>query len=145
MSRTYTPKAEEISRKWYVVDAEGKPLGRLASEVAQILKGKHKPIYSPHMDVGDHVIVINADKVVLTGNKRQTKIHYWHTGYPGGIRQMTYEEFLSTKPERAVQKAIVGMLPKNRLGRQMSKKLKVYAGPEHPHAAQTPEPLEITV
>ena len=136
---------DDIVRKWYVVDASGKPLGRLATEVARVLKGKHKPMYTPHIDVGDHVIVINADKVVLTGNKLQTKIHYWHTGYPGGIRQMTYEKFLATRPVRVVEKAVKGMLPHTRLGRRMGMKLKVYAGPEHPHAAQKPEPLEITV
>ncbi|HOI38259.1 MAG TPA: 50S ribosomal protein L13 [Bacillota bacterium] len=145
MSATYTPKPDDIVRKWYVVDASGKPLGRLATEVARVLKGKHKPMYTPHIDVGDHVIVINADKVVLTGNKLQTKIHYWHTGYPGGIRQMTYEKFLATRPVRVVEKAVKGMLPHTRLGRKMGMKLKVYAGPEHPHAAQKPEPLEITV
>ncbi len=145
MSATYTPKPDDIVRKWYVVDASGKPLGRLATEVARVLKGKHKPMYTPHIDVGDHVIVINADKVVLTGNKLQTKIHYWHTGYPGGIRQMTYEKFLATRPVRVVEKAVKGMLPHTRLGRKMGMKLKVYAGPEHPHAAQEPEPLEITV
>ncbi|MBP7868526.1 MAG: 50S ribosomal protein L13, partial [Firmicutes bacterium] len=123
----------------------GKPLGRLATEVARVLKGKHKPMYTPHIDVGDHVIVINADKVILTGNKLQTKIHYWHTGYPGGIRQMTYGKFLATRPVRVVEKAVKGMLPHTRLGRRMGMKLKVYAGPEHPHAAQKPEPLEITV
>ncbi|HAI86255.1 MAG TPA: 50S ribosomal protein L13 [Firmicutes bacterium] len=145
MSATYTPKPDDIVRKWYVVDAAGKPLGRLATEVASVLKGKHKPMYTPHIDVGDHVIVVNADKVILTGNKLQTKIHYWHTGYPGGIRQMTYEKFLATRPVRVVEKAVKGMLPHTRLGRRMGMKLKVYAGPEHPHAAQKPEPLEITV
>ncbi|MCR4425398.1 MAG: 50S ribosomal protein L13 [Firmicutes bacterium] len=145
MSTTFMAKPEEVTRKWFVVDAAGKPLGRLASEVARILRGKHKPIYTPHVDVGDHVIVVNASKVVLTGKKLQTKMYYWHTLYPGGLRKMPYEKFLAIKPERAVEKAIKGMLPHNRLGRKMGMKLKVYAGPEHPHAAQKPEPLEITV
>ncbi|MGB4337767.1 MAG: 50S ribosomal protein L13 [Bacillota bacterium] len=143
MSATFTPTPDDITRKWYVVDAAGKPLGRLATEVATILKGKHKPIYTPYIDCGDHVIVINASKVVLTGNKLDKKIHYWHTGYPGGIRQMTYRRFIETKPEKVIEKAVKGMLPHGRLGRQMFKKLKVYAGPEHPHAAQQPEVLEI--
>ncbi len=145
MSATFTPTPGDITRKWYVIDAAGKPLGRLASEVARILKGKHKPIYTPFIDCGDHVVVINASKVVLTGNKLQDKIHYWHTGYPGGIRQMTYGKFIATKPERAVEKAIKGMLPHNRLGRKMALKLKVYAGSEHPHAAQQPEVLEVKI
>ncbi|MEA4883193.1 MAG: 50S ribosomal protein L13 [Clostridia bacterium] len=145
MSATFTPSPEDITRKWFVVDAAGKPLGRLASEVAQVLKGKHKAMYTPFIDVGDHVIVINAEQIVLTGNKLEKKIHYWHTGYPGGIRQITYEKFLATKPERVIEKAVKGMLPHTRLGRKMGMKLKVYAGSEHPHAAQKPEPLEITV
>ncbi|MGC7846823.1 50S ribosomal protein L13 [Desulforudis sp. 1088] len=132
-------KAGEIERKWYVIDAEGKHLGRLAAEAAAILRGKHKPIFTPHVDTGDHVIVINADKVVLTGDKPDKKIYYRHSGYPGGLKSMTYRTFLARKPEEAVRKAIVGMLPRNKLGAQMAKKLKVYKGAEHPHEAQKPE------
>ncbi|MEW6726678.1 MAG: 50S ribosomal protein L13 [Bacillota bacterium] len=132
-------KAGEIERKWYVIDAEGKHLGRLAAEAAAILRGKHKPIFTPHVDTGDHVIVINADKVVLTGDKPDKKIYYRHSGYPGGLKSMTYRTFLARKPEEAVRKAIVGMLPHNKLGAQMAKKLKVYKGAEHPHEAQKPE------
>lgn len=133
----------EIVRKWFVIDADGKPLGRLASVAATILRGKHKPIFTPHIDTGDHVIIVNADKVVLTGKKLQKKLHTRYTGYPGGLRVMTYEQFLAQKPERAVELAVKGMLPHNRLGRAMAKKLKVYRGSEHPHAAQKPEPLTI--
>ncbi len=136
---TFMAKAGEIERKWYVIDAEGKHLGRLAAEAAAILRGKHKPIFTPHVDTGDHVIVINADKVVLTGDKLDKKIYYRHSGYPGGLKSMTYRTFLARKPEEAVRKAIVGMLPHNKLGAQMAKKLKVYRGPEHPHEAQKPE------
>lgn len=139
MRITYMPKAGEVERKWYIVDATGKPLGRLASEVARILRGKHKPIYAPHVDTGDHVIVINAEKVVLTGKKREQKFHYHHSGYPGGLKKVSYNTLLATKPERAVMLAVKGMLPHNRLGRKMLKKLRVYAGSEHPHAAQQPE------
>ncbi|MEY4130167.1 MAG: ribosomal protein [Actinomycetota bacterium] len=140
--RTYTPKANEIERSWYVLDAEGMVLGRVATEVARILRGKHKPVFTPHMDMGDHVIVINADKVVLTSNKGE-KLHvHRHSGYPGGLRSQTYGELLETKPDEAVRRAVRGMLPKNRLGRQMIKKLKVYAGPVHPHAAQSPQVIE---
>lgn len=141
--RTYSPSATEIERAWYVVDAEGLTLGRMASEVARVLRGKHKPTFTPHLDTGDHVIVINADKVVLTSNKAETKRVYRHSGYPGGIRSASYAELLATKPEEAVRRTIRGMLPKNRLGRQMLRKLKVYAGPQHPHAAQRPQPLVI--
>ncbi|MGQ5710247.1 50S ribosomal protein L13 [Desulforudis sp. DRI-14] len=136
---TFMAKAGEIERKWYVIDAEGKHLGRLAAEAAAILRGKHKPIFTPHVDTGDHVIVINADKVVLTGDKPDKKIYYRHSGYPGGLKSMTYRTFLARKPEEAVRKAIVGMLPHNKLGAQMAKKLKVYKGAEHPHEAQKPE------
>ncbi|WP_426377530.1 50S ribosomal protein L13 [Desulforudis sp. 1031] len=136
---TFMAKAGEIERKWYVIDAEGKHLGRLAAEAAAILRGKHKPIFTPHVDTGDHVIVINADKVVLTGDKPDKKIYYRHSGYPGGLKSMTYRTFLARKPEEAVRKAIVGMLPRNKLGAQMAKKLKVYKGAEHPHEAQKPE------
>ena len=141
--RTYTPKASEITRAWHVVDAEDLVLGRVATEVARILRGKHKPIFAPHLDTGDHVIVVNASKVVLTANKGDTKLVRRHTGYPGGLKSVTYNELLAKKPEEAIRGTVRGMLPKNRLGRQMLKKLKVYAGPDHPHSAQQPLPLEI--
>ncbi|MEZ5243181.1 MAG: 50S ribosomal protein L13 [Acidimicrobiia bacterium] len=141
--RTYSPRADEIERDWYVVDAEGLTLGRMSTEVARILRGKHKAMYTPHMDTGDHVIIINADKVVLTNNKAEAKQVYRHTGYPGGIRSTTYATLLAEKPAEAVRRTVRGMLPKNRLGRQMLKKLKVYAGPTHPHAAQQPQPLAL--
>jgi large subunit ribosomal protein L13 len=140
---TYSPKASEIQRRWFVVDAEGIVLGRMATEVARLLRGKHKPMFSPHMDTGDHVIVINADKVVLTSDKSSKKMVYRHSGYPGGIKEQTYADFLAQKPAEAVRKSITGMLPHNRLGRQMATKLKVYAGPVHPHAAQSPTPLDL--
>lgn len=141
--RTYSPKASEIQRDWHVIDAEGMVLGRLATEVARILRGKHKPTYTPHLDTGDHVIVVNADKVVLTSNKAEKQLVHRHSGYPGGLRSQTYGNLLATKPEDAVRRAVRGMLPKNRLGRQMIRKLKVYAGPVHPHAAQQPATLEL--
>ena len=141
--RTYSPKASEIERAWYVVDAEGLTLGRMSTEVARILRGKHKPTFAPHMDMGDHVIVINAEKVVLTSNKADQKLVYRHSGYPGGLKSRTFAEALALKPEEGVRRAVRGMLPKNRLGRQMLTKLKVYAGPDHPHAAQSPAPLEL--
>jgi len=141
--RTYSPRADEIERVWHVVDAEGLTLGRMSTEVARILRGKHKPMYTPHMDTGDHVIIINASKVVLTSNKAEAKQVYRHTGYPGGIRSTSYATLLADKPERAVRRTVRGMLPKNRLGRQMLKKLKVYAGPDHPHAAQRPRTLNL--
>ena len=143
MFKTYVPKKEEIQKKWYVVDATGKVLGRLASRIAAILRGKHKPIYSPHLDCGDCVIVINADKIRLTGKKWEKKIYYWHTGYPGGLKQRTAKEIFQRRPEELIIRAVRGMLPKNKLRDRMMKHLKVYAGPEHPHAAQKPEPLEI--
>lgn len=135
-------KANEVERKWYVIDAEGKVLGRLASEIASVLRGKRKPIFTPHVDCGDFVIVINADKVVLTGDKLNQKIHAYHTGYPGGRKEVVYAEMMAKRPEKVIELAVKGMLPKSRLGRQMIKKLKVYAGPEHPHAAQSPEVYE---
>ncbi len=141
--KTYAPKASEIERDWFVVDAEGMTLGRMATEVARILRGKHKPTFARHMDMGDHVIIVNAEKVVLTSNKGDTKMVYSHSGYPGGLKARTYNEALATRPADAVRKSVAGMLPKNRLGRQQIKKLKVYAGPNHPHEAQMPEPLEI--
>ncbi|MGM9571569.1 MAG: 50S ribosomal protein L13 [bacterium] len=140
--KTFVAKPHELERKWYVVDAEGKVLGRLASEVAAILRGKHKPIYTPHVDTGDHVIIINAEKVVLSGKKLEQKMYYRHSGYPGGLKQMDYKTFLKTKPELLVEKAVKGMLPHNRLAAAMFKKLKVYSGAEHPHTAQKPEVLE---
>jgi large subunit ribosomal protein L13 len=141
--RTYSPKASDISRTWYVVDAEGLVLGRMATEVARLLRGKHKPTFVPHLDSGDHVIVVNADKVVLTAGKAVKKPVWRHSGYPGGIKSVTYAEALSRHPEEAVRRTIKGMLPKGRLGRAMSRKLKIYAGPEHPHVAQQPEVLSI--
>lgn len=141
--RTYSPKKSEIEREWYVVDAEGLTLGRMATEVARILRGKHKAIFSPHIDTGDHVIIVNADKIAMTPGKAEKKNVYHHTGYIGGIRSTTYAELLATKPEEAVRGTIRGMIPHNRLGRQMLTKLKVYSGPTHPHAAQNPKVLEI--
>jgi len=140
---TYTPKAGEIERAWHLVDADGLVLGRLASEVASVLRGKHKPTFTPHVDTGDHVIIVNAGKVVLTGAKESDKNVYDHSGFPGGLRTRTYGSFLADKPEEAVRRTIRGMLPRNRLGRQMLKKLKVYSGAEHPHGAQQPQPLAL--
>ena len=142
--RTFTPKPGDIERRWHVIDANDVVLGRLASQAAVLLRGKHKPTFAPHVDTGDFVIIINADKVALTGNKREQKKAYRHSGYPGGLRSVTYTELLDKNPQRAVEKAIRGMLPKNSLSRQVLSKLKVYAGPEHPHAAQQPVPFEIT-
>lgn len=142
MNRTYSAKPSEIERKWYVVDAAGIPVGRLAAQVAQVLRGKHKPTFTYNQDCGDFVIVINADKVVLTGRK-QDELIYWHTMWPGGLRNVSRGKMLETKPEALVEKVIWGMTPKTRLGRDIFSKLKVYAGPEHPHAAQMPEPLKI--
>lgn len=143
MNKTYTTKPADITRKWYIVDAQGKTLGRLATRVATILKGKHKPEYSPHMDVGDFVVIINADKIHVTGRKMDQKIYYRHSGYPGGLSEITLRNQLVRYPTRAVELAVRGMLPKNRLGRKMLRKLKIYASPEHPHAAQKPEILEL--
>ena len=140
---TYTPKKSEIERTWHLVDAEGLVLGRMATEVAKILRGKHKATFAPHIDTGDHVIVINADKVVLTSGKAERKIVYRHTGFPGGIKSDSYEDLLEKKPAEIVRQSIRGMLPKNRLGRQQLSKLQVYAGPSHPHQAQKPVVLEI--
>ncbi len=137
--RTYMAKAQEVDRKWYIIDAANKPLGRVATEAARMLRGKHKPIFTPHVDTGDYVIVINADKVVLTGKKMEQKFNYRHSGYPGGMTATPYSEFLAKKPELAMELAVKGMMRKNRLGRKMIKKLKVYAGAEHNHAAQKPE------
>jgi len=145
LQKTPVPKADQIQRKWYVVDASGKILGRLASEVAKILRGKGKPIWTPHLDVGDFVIIVNASKVRLTGKKLQQKELRWYTGYPGGLKSIKYADLLRKNPVKAVEHAVRGMLPKNRLGRKMFRKLKVYAGPEHPHQAQKPEPLELDI
>ncbi len=142
--RTFSPKGAAITRQWHVVDAEGVVLGRLASQVAVLLRGKHKPIFAPHVDTGDFVIVINADKVALSGNKLERKKAYRHSGYPGGLREVSYGELMNSRPERVVEKAVRGMLPKNSLGRKTLRKLKVYAGPDHPHRAQQPVPFEIT-
>ena len=133
----------ETDRKWFVVDADGKVLGRMATRIASILRGKHKAMFSPHLDTGDHVIVINADKVHLTGRKRTDKMYRWHTGYIGGLKEVRAEEMLKTHPERVIEWAVQGMLPKNRLGRAMAKKLKVYRGSAHPHEAQRPQMLEV--
>jgi len=140
---TPMPKENEIERKWYVVDADGKVLGRLATRVATILRGKHKPLFTPHLDVGDHVVVLNAEKIHLTGRKLQNKQYRWHTGYIGGLREVSAEKMLKTHPERVIEWAVQGMLPKNRLGRAMAKKLKVYRGAAHPHQAQQPQVLEV--
>jgi large subunit ribosomal protein L13 len=140
--KTYQAKKEEIDHKWYVVNAEGKVLGRLSTELAKILKGKNKPTYTPHVDTGDFVVVVNAGKVTLTGKKLKDKIYYHHTGYPGGIKEMSAEKLLAKKPTEMIRMAVRGMLPKNSLGRQMLRKLKIYSGPNHPHEAQRPIPLE---
>jgi large subunit ribosomal protein L13 len=140
--KTYQATKEELDRKWYLVNAEGKVLGRLSTELAKILKGKNKPIYTPHLDTGDFVVVVNAAKVTLTGKKLKDKIYYHHTGYPGGIKQMNAEKLLAKKPTEMIRMAVKGMLPKNSLGRQMIRKLKIYAGPTHPHEAQKPISLE---
>lgn len=137
--RSFIAKPHEVERKWYIIDAEGKTLGRLASEAASILRGKKKPIFTPHVDTGDYVIIINAEKVEVTGNKRQDKIYRRHTGYPGGLREINFEKLQAKKPNEIIKHAIKGMMPKGKLGRQMYKKLKVYSGPEHKHAAQKPE------
>ncbi len=139
--RTFSPKPSDIHRAWHVVDADGLVLGRLASETARVLRGKHKPIYAPHVDTGDHVVVVNAAKVVMTSDKAATKMAHRHSGYPGGLKSRTYADLLATRPEEVVRMAVRGMLPRGTLGRQMLTKLKVYAGPEHPHDAQRPTPL----
>ncbi|MDI6716180.1 MAG: 50S ribosomal protein L13 [Actinomycetota bacterium] len=141
--KTYWAKPKDIKREWYVVDAAGVPLGRLAAKVATILRGKHKAMYTPNIDVGDHVIVINAEKVILTGRKAQNKKYYRHSGYPGGLKEISFEKMIERKPEKVIELAVKGMLPHNSLGRAMYRKLKVYAGSEHPHAAQQPKMLDI--
>ncbi|NER80178.1 MAG: 50S ribosomal protein L13 [Leptolyngbya sp. SIO1D8] len=144
MTKTYVPSTDALERKWYVVDAADQRLGRLATEVASILRGKNKPTYTPHMDTGDFVVVVNADKIVVTGNKANTKLYRRHSGRPGGMKSETFNQLQARIPERIVEKAVKGMLPKNALGRKLFTKLKVYAGPDHPHQAQQPETLAIT-
>lgn len=139
--RTYSPSAKDITREWYIVDADGQTLGRLATRIATVLRGKHKPTFTPHLDMGDHVVVINADKIVLSGAKSDQKTYFSHSGFPGGIKSVPFARMLDRRPAEVVEKAIRGMLPKNKLGRQMATKLKVYAGAEHPHAAQQPKPF----
>lgn len=141
--KSYMPNTNEIERKWYVIDAEDKVLGRLSTEISSILRGKHKPIFTPHADTGDYVIVINADKIKLTGNKLEQKEYRYHTGHPGGLKSISYDRLMEKNPEKAIQLAVKGMLPKNALGRQMIRKLKVYSGTEHNHEAQQPEVYEI--
>ncbi len=141
--KTFSAKPETVKRDWFVIDAENKVLGRLATEVARRLRGKHKPEYTPHVDTGDYIVIINADKIAVTGNKEQNKIYHHHTGYPGGLKSMTLEKLREKAPERIIEKAVKGMLPKNPLGRAMFSKLKVFAGSEHAHTAQQPQPLEI--
>lgn len=143
--KSFMANPTDIERKWFIIDAEGKTLGRLAVEIAKILRGKHKPIFTPHVDTGDHVIVINAEKATMTGNKLTDKTYFQYSGYPGGERFTTYGKLLAEKPERAIEVAVKGMLPHNTLGRQMFKKLKVYRGAEHPHAAQSPEVFELNI
>ncbi|HWB66838.1 MAG TPA: 50S ribosomal protein L13 [Mycobacteriales bacterium] len=142
--RTFQPKPGQVTRQWHVIDATDVVLGRLASQTARLLRGKHKPVFAPHVDTGDFVIIVNAAKVALTGNKRDQKLAYRHSGYPGGLSATPYSQLLERQPTKAVEKAVQGMLPHNSLGRQMAKKLKVYAGPDHPHQAQQPVPYEIT-
>lgn len=142
--RTYSPKASEITRAWHVIDAEGMVLGRVCTEAARILRGKHKPTFAPHLDSGDHVIIVNASKVVLTSGKADVKTVYRNSGYPGGLKSESYAQLLARKPDDAIRRSVAGMLPKGPLGRQMIKKLKVYGGPEHPHQAQQPTPLALT-
>jgi len=141
--KTFSAKAEEINREWFLIDAEGKTLGRMASEIALRLRGKHKPEFTPHVDTGDYIVVVNAEKVAVTGNKMNDKMYHHHTGYVGNLKSINLKDLLQKHPERVIEKAVKGMLPKNPLGRQMYRKLKVYAGPEHPHAAQEPKDLEI--
>jgi large subunit ribosomal protein L13 len=141
--KTYTPKAAEVERRWWLVDAEGQTLGRLATGIATILRGKHRPIYSPHLDLGDFVVVVNARKIAVTGSKLSDKMYHRHSGYPGGLRSRPLQEMLDKHPDRVVRLAVRGMIPRNRLGRQIIDKLKVYGGPDHPHAAQQPQPLDL--
>jgi large subunit ribosomal protein L13 len=143
--KTFTPRPADIERSWWVADATDLPLGRLASEVAKVLRGKHKPTFAPHVDTGDYVVIVNAEKVAVTGNKAETKRYFRHSGYPGGLTARSFAEVLARRPERIVEQAVRGMMPKNRLGRRMLKKLKVYAGPDHPHRSQAPKPLELGI
>lgn len=143
--KTFMPKTPEIKRKWYLIDADGQTLGRLSSEVARILRGKNKPIYTPHVDTGDFVIIINAEKIALTGNKLDQKMHRYHSGYPGGLKEIKYRQFIERTPERVIEVAVKGMLPKNSLGKSMFTKLKVYKGADHKHEAQKPEKLELNI
>lgn len=143
MKTTISAKADDVKRDWFLVDADGKTLGRLATEIARRLRGKHKTIYTPHVDTGDYIVVINAEKVRVTGNKAKDKMYYNHSGYMGGLKQISFEKLIDKAPERVIERAVKGMLPKNSLGRTMYRKLKVYAGKEHAHAAQQPQPLEI--
>jgi large subunit ribosomal protein L13 len=141
--KSYMARPQEVERKWYVIDAEGRTLGRLATEIAKILRGKNKPQYTPHVDVGDFVVVINAERVVVTGKKAEQKVYRRHSGYPGGMKETSYERMMERKPTEILRKAVYGMMPKTRLARQQFRKLKIYAGPEHPHAAQNPQRLEV--
>jgi len=141
--KTFSARSETVKRDWYVVDADGKTLGRLATEIARRLRGKHKPVYTPHVDTGDYIVVINAEKVAVTGNKATDKMYYSHTGFPGGIKSISFEKLIQKKPEMVIEKAVKGMLPKNPLGRAMYRKLKVYAGPNHNHTAQQPQVLDV--
>jgi large subunit ribosomal protein L13 len=143
MMKSYMARPLEVERKWYVVDAEGKHLGRLATEIVRVLRGKNKPQYTPHVDVGDFVVVVNADRVAVTGRKAEQRVYRRHSGYPGGMKETSYEQMLARKPTEVLRKAVYGMMPKTRLARKQFKKLKIYAGPEHPHAAQDPQTLEV--
>jgi large subunit ribosomal protein L13 len=144
-NKTYSPRPADIERAWHLVDASGLPLGRLASEVAKLLRGKHKPTYAPHVDGGDFVVIVNAERVAVTSGKSQSKIYYRHSGYPGGIKAETFESLRERRPQAIIERAVRGMLPKNRLGRQMARKLRVYAGPDHPHGAQGPKALDLDI
>jgi large subunit ribosomal protein L13 len=141
--KSYIARPHTVERKWHLIDADGQTLGRLATEIARLLRGKNKPQYTPHIDTGDFVVVVNAEKVVVTGKKAEQKVYYRHTGYPGGLKETSYEAMLERKPTEILRKAVRGMMPKTRLGRQQLKKLKIYAGPEHPHEAQAPRPYEV--
>jgi large subunit ribosomal protein L13 len=143
MMKSYMARPLEVERKWYVVDAEGQTLGRLATEIATVLRGKNKPQYTPHVDTGDFVVVVNAEKVVVTGRKAEQKVYRRHSGYPGGLKETSYERMMERRPTEILRRAVKGMMPKNRLARQQLRKLKIYAGPEHPHAAQNPQPYEV--
>jgi large subunit ribosomal protein L13 len=143
MMKSYMARPLEVERKWYVVDAEGRTLGRLATEIATILRGKNKPQYTPHVDTGDFVVVVNAEKVIVTGRKAEQKVYRRHSGYPGGLKETSYERMMERRPTEILRRAVKGMMPKNRLARQQLRKLKIYAGPEHPHAAQNPQPYEV--